>query len=104
VYLRLPESIASWEAIPESLLVDCAQLVKANSIEGESPNRLPLPSPISNPLFSGNKRNDLTIIYTPADNLKVCFLQTVLSHTPNLSNVRHVKENWRYGRWAGILP
>jgi len=51
VYLRLPESISSWEAIPEPLLVDCAQLVKANSIEG-------------------NKRNDLTIIYTPADNLK----------------------------------
>lgn len=23
-----------WERIPESLLVDCAQLVKANSIEG----------------------------------------------------------------------
>lgn len=51
VYLRLPESISSWESIPEPLLVDCAQLVKANSIEG-------------------NKRNDLTIIYTPADNLK----------------------------------
>lgn len=51
VYLRLPESISSWEAIPEALLVDCAQLVKANSIEG-------------------NKRNDLTIIYTPGDNLK----------------------------------
>ncbi|KAF8272608.1 cytoplasmic protein [Lactarius quietus] len=51
VYLRLPESIPSWEEIPEALLVDCAQLVKANSIEG-------------------NKRNDLTIIYTPGDNLK----------------------------------
>jgi len=51
VYLRLPESISSWDDIPEALLVDCAQLVKANSIEG-------------------NKRNDLTIIYTPADNLK----------------------------------
>jgi len=36
VYLRLPGSISSWEAIPEALLVDCAQLVKANSIEGES--------------------------------------------------------------------
>ena len=36
VYLRLPESITSWEAIPDALLVDCAQLVKANSIEGES--------------------------------------------------------------------
>ena len=23
-----------WESIPEALLVDCAQLVKANSIEG----------------------------------------------------------------------
>ncbi|KAH8983914.1 cytoplasmic protein [Lactarius akahatsu] len=51
VYLRLPESIPSWETIPEALLVDCAQLVKANSI-------------------GGNKRNDLTIIYTPGDNLK----------------------------------
>lgn len=33
VYLRMPEGM-SWEAIPEPLLVDCAQLVKANSIEG----------------------------------------------------------------------
>ena len=32
VYLRLPESITSWDAIPDALLVDCAQLVKANSI------------------------------------------------------------------------
>ncbi|KAJ4482480.1 cytoplasmic protein [Lentinula aciculospora] len=50
VYLRMPESM-SWEAIPEALLTDCAQLVKANSIEG-------------------NKKDNLTIIYTPADNLK----------------------------------
>jgi predicted ribosome quality control (RQC) complex YloA/Tae2 family protein len=35
VYLRLPPSITSWEAIPQALLVDCAQLVKANSIEGD---------------------------------------------------------------------
>ena len=34
VYLRMPEDM-SWEAIPQALLVDCAQLVKANSIEGE---------------------------------------------------------------------
>ena len=33
VYLRMPEGMA-WQAIPEALLVDCAQLVKANSIEG----------------------------------------------------------------------
>ncbi|KAJ6624368.1 cytoplasmic protein [Mycena sp. CBHHK59/15] len=52
VYLRLPEDASIvWEAIPETLLTDCAQLVKANSIEG-------------------NKKDNLTIIYTPADNLK----------------------------------
>ena len=33
VYLRMPEGMM-WEAIPEALLIDCAQLVKANSIEG----------------------------------------------------------------------
>ncbi|KAH7884997.1 cytoplasmic protein [Phlebopus sp. FC_14] len=50
VYLRMPDEM-TWEAIPEPLLKDCAQLVKANSIEG-------------------NKKDNLTIIYTPADNLK----------------------------------
>jgi len=50
VYLRMPESI-TWDNIPEALVTDCAQLVKANSIEG-------------------NKKDNLTIIYTPADNLK----------------------------------
>ncbi|CAE6470252.1 unnamed protein product, partial [Rhizoctonia solani] len=55
VYLRLPENIQSWENIPQELLVDCAQLVKANSIEG-------------------NKKDNLTIIYTPWDNLKVTWL------------------------------
>jgi hypothetical protein len=35
VYLRLPEDASiTWDAIPEALLTDCAQLVKANSIEG----------------------------------------------------------------------
>lgn len=33
VYLRLPEG-DSWDAIPKALLEDCAQLTKANSIEG----------------------------------------------------------------------
>ncbi|KLO05366.1 cytoplasmic protein [Schizopora paradoxa] len=51
VYLRMPESIESWEKIPQALLTDCAQLVKANSIEG-------------------NKKDNLTIIYTPGKNLK----------------------------------
>ncbi|PAV16863.1 cytoplasmic [Pyrrhoderma noxium] len=51
VYLRLPNSIADWTSIPEKVLTECAQLVKANSIEG-------------------NKKDNLTILYTPASNLK----------------------------------
>ncbi|KAI0754479.1 cytoplasmic protein [Daedaleopsis nitida] len=50
VYLRMPEGM-TWDAIPEPLLIDCAQLVKANSIEG-------------------NKKDNISIIWTPADNLK----------------------------------
>ena len=41
----------TWDAIPEELLTDCAQLTKANSIEG-------------------NKKDNITIIYTPWSNLK----------------------------------
>jgi hypothetical protein len=33
VYLRLPEGM-TWETIPQEILTDCAQLTKANSIEG----------------------------------------------------------------------
>lgn len=33
IYLRMNEG-ETWDAIPEELLVDCAQLTKANSIEG----------------------------------------------------------------------
>jgi hypothetical protein len=33
IYLRMNEG-DSWEAIPEELVIDCAQLTKANSIEG----------------------------------------------------------------------
>ncbi|KAH9822334.1 hypothetical protein DFH28DRAFT_881564 [Melampsora americana] len=51
VYIRLPNTISDMNEIPEALLQDCAQLVKANSIEG-------------------NKRDNLTIIFTPASNLK----------------------------------
>ncbi|APA16077.1 hypothetical protein sscle_16g108470 [Sclerotinia sclerotiorum 1980 UF-70] len=50
IYLRLNEG-ESWETIPEELLMDCAQLTKANSIEG-------------------NKKDNITIIYTPWSNLK----------------------------------
>ncbi|KAF1990727.1 hypothetical protein K402DRAFT_417486 [Aulographum hederae CBS 113979] len=50
IYLRQPEGCA-WDAIPEELLKDCAQLTKANSIEG-------------------NKKDNITVIYTPWSNLK----------------------------------
>lgn len=50
VYLRLKEG-ESIENIPSSLLDDCCQLVKANSIQG-------------------NKMNDVEIVYTPWANLK----------------------------------
>ncbi|CAK7209329.1 hypothetical protein SCUCBS95973_000402 [Sporothrix curviconia] len=50
IYLRLPEG-DSWDDIPEDLVKDLAQLTKANSIEG-------------------NKKDNITIIYTPWSNLK----------------------------------
>ncbi|KAJ3192816.1 hypothetical protein HK101_005930 [Irineochytrium annulatum] len=40
-----------WDVIPEELLQDIAQLTKANSIEG-------------------NKKNNITVLYTPWSNLK----------------------------------
>jgi hypothetical protein len=50
IYLRLREG-ETWENIPEELITDLAQLTKANSIEG-------------------NKKDNITIIYTPWSNLK----------------------------------
>ncbi|KAF1814186.1 coiled-coil domain-containing protein 25 [Eremomyces bilateralis CBS 781.70] len=50
VYLRLPDG-QTWNEIPTELLEDCAQLTKANSIEG-------------------NKKDNVTVIYTPWSNLK----------------------------------
>lgn len=50
VYLRMREG-ETWDAIPTALLTDCAQLTKANSIEG-------------------NKKDNVTVIYTPWNNLK----------------------------------
>lgn len=50
VYLRLTND-QDWTAIDEHLLNDCAQLVKANSIEG-------------------HKKESVTVIYTPWSNLK----------------------------------
>jgi hypothetical protein len=48
--VRLPEG-EDWEKMTKELLVDCAQLTKANSIEG-------------------NKKDNVTIVYTPWSNLK----------------------------------
>ncbi|KIW44538.1 uncharacterized protein PV06_02998 [Exophiala oligosperma] len=50
VYLRLKAG-DSWTSIPQELLEDCAQLTKANSIEG-------------------NKKDNVTVIYTPWSNLR----------------------------------
>lgn len=50
VYVRLREG-ETWDAVAPELLVDCAQLTKANSIEG-------------------NKKDNVTVIYTPWSNLK----------------------------------
>ncbi|KXX80791.1 Coiled-coil domain-containing protein 25 [Madurella mycetomatis] len=50
IYLRLREG-ETWDNIPEDLLTDLAQLTKANSIEG-------------------NKKDNITVIYTPWSNLK----------------------------------
>ncbi|EME88980.1 uncharacterized protein MYCFIDRAFT_76360 [Pseudocercospora fijiensis CIRAD86] len=50
VYLRMTPG-QTWDNLPTSLLTDCAQLTKANSIDG-------------------NKKDNITIIYTPWSNLK----------------------------------
>ncbi|KAH7069043.1 hypothetical protein BKA63DRAFT_422190 [Paraphoma chrysanthemicola] len=50
IYVRLPEG-QNWEDMDKNLLIDCAQLTKANSIEG-------------------NKKDNVTIVYTPWSNLK----------------------------------
>ncbi|KAK6031892.1 hypothetical protein OSTOST_01939 [Ostertagia ostertagi] len=50
VYLRLPKGMTI-DTIPQALIDDCCQLVKANSIDG-------------------NKMNDVGIVYTMWENLK----------------------------------
>ncbi|WVW82986.1 hypothetical protein I302_105002 [Kwoniella bestiolae CBS 10118] len=53
VYLRqmAEQSHGEWDKLPPALVMDLAQLVKANSIEG-------------------NKKDNITVIYTPFTNLK----------------------------------
>ena len=46
-----PNAAFTWDTLPQDLLTDCAQLAKANSIEG-------------------NKKSNITVIYTPWSNLR----------------------------------
>ncbi|PQE25379.1 coiled-coil domain-containing 25 protein [Rutstroemia sp. NJR-2017a BBW] len=65
IYLRMNEG-DSWESIPEALLMDCAQLTKANSIEGGTVllGCIVLAQDVE------TKKDNVTIIYTPWSNLK----------------------------------
>jgi hypothetical protein len=72
VYLRLPRG-ESWEEVPEGVLEDCVQLVKANSIQGESPLRAHIYHNLSNIAYlccPGCKLPNVPVIYTPHSNLK----------------------------------
>jgi len=40
VYLRVPEGVTSLKEIPDELVQECAQLTKANSIEGCKKDRV----------------------------------------------------------------
>lgn len=66
----------AWDNLPEDLVMDLAQLTKANSIEG-TPSIHPsplliiqLPRNAYATLPSGNKKDNVTVIYTPWSNLK----------------------------------
>lgn len=48
IYIRMPEGMA-WDAMPEKLMADAGQLVKAGSIQGN--------------------KQAVTILFTPASNL-----------------------------------
>ena len=50
----------------------------------------------------GNKKDDLTIIYTPAANLKV--LSLIDLKTPWMIKLYQLKENRRYGCGSGLIP
>lgn len=61
----------NWETIDEGVLTDCAQLTKANSIEGVCSLYLGA-GYLDLVMLSigGNKKDNVTIIYTPWANLK----------------------------------
>ncbi|KAJ5691480.1 coiled-coil domain-containing protein 25 [Penicillium malachiteum] len=68
VYVRLRDG-ETWDQIPEKLLEDCAQLTKANSIEG-SIYRCTYAESTTDNACTGNKKDNITIIYTPWSNLQ----------------------------------
>ncbi|KAM0684373.1 hypothetical protein MDAP_000141 [Mitosporidium daphniae] len=75
LYLKLIPGFA-WDNLPQELLIDCSQLVKANSIEG-------------------NKKNNVDILYTPWNNLKKTQgmeVGEVAFHKPNQVKRFHVEK------------
>jgi len=91
VYLRMVDG-TSWESLPTALLTDCAQLVKANSIEGMSKFWTHPRYRLSDGDI-GNKKDNLTIIYTPADNLKV-IIQLHPNAKPYPNSFNRKREIW----------
>ena len=73
VYLRLPKG-HSMKDIPAETLEDCAQLVKANSIQG-------------------NKVDNLSVVYTPVSNLRKTASMEVgqVCHQPGAIHRRYFK-------------
>lgn len=78
IYLRMQPG-QTWDNLPEELVMDLAQLTKANSIEGSfisqdihlidlSNNMMRLT--IFSLFLAGNKKDNITVIYTPWSNLK----------------------------------
>lgn len=67
IYLRMNEG-SSWESIPEEVLTDLAQLTKANSIEGMQALTSRWARDVNS--RTGNKKDNVTVIYTPWANLK----------------------------------
>ncbi|PHH54662.1 Protein JLP2 [Ceratocystis fimbriata CBS 114723] len=79
IYLRMNDG-QTWDNLPAELVMDLAQLTKANSIEGKFLFRsffwhLSLTlrsiasSGVRSPYTPGNKKDNITIIYTPWANL-----------------------------------
>ncbi|CAH0047840.1 unnamed protein product [Clonostachys solani] len=67
IYLRMRDG-QEWDKLPQELLVDLAQLTKANSIEGTRP--ITAGGAYVLTPRAGNKKDNITIIYTPWANLK----------------------------------